>query len=1619
MKNLTIIIAIIKAYKCLVMSERDLNQLFDMVENIAKSKKKQRNSITESHSFSQQLPSVSNDSRPSFNFSDSSNTGFLISEGMSDFPIYLFQDGDGSEDTELVGSHDASWSPDFLFNKETSGFDLQNFYSQPGGIIQRDTKITSEDFWNMFYKKEDSVVSGSISINRFEEMEKTDLIKSEAPIQQPLLPTGPSAPLVAEVNEAANKKKKEEGLSDDVLAKKDKKKNKGKEPIDPHLAMNQTLLKILAGLLTPEQKKAIGSEIVNQIEGKKPGVKEKNKKGAKDKRSPLLEPRAFDADINGLPKDPEGLENNALTKKPEELDKNGLPMKKESKKEDAPKGPLNELVDQVKKQTPAQVNAENQPKPKGILDKATKKAQINSQNNLSPNEQTNKANTPVNSPVPNEQLNEPVNKGKPQDPANTQNPSTPNEPICQANKNTLENPPIAKGILDAPISKAKKQPPVNNQTPANASVPANQVKPQVPVISEPTDQVTPKPPVTNMPANQAMPVDPVTQKAPVCTPKPNKPVDKKTPSNELINKAKKIPASDPVKQPNQAPVNTPAQALPTNTPAKNGFVNQPNQVLPINTPATSGPVDQQGQAPVNAPTQALPINTMTSNEPANTIKPNEPTNQPKQAPVKNKITSTPINQAKKQIPVNAPVQKTTLNEPVDQVKQQTPGSLQDSYKVVETDMITTPLSVPKKRTKESNTRKLGILGNSTGKNILNNTNSITGMNTSKADNIQNESQLNQTNYDAPMNSISNNVSPSNQMFAEDTMKVLSKIPKRMQNKQMSYNITETPMKDMIINKPIRNTRIPVKEPLKNAIPEESLPYVFSEDSIIPPTPVQENLSSNLIKKECITAPMENMNKFPKQRVTNPSKVTHKGGPKDGEFSESFITPQKLSPIIGNADMDLTDKYIQESVQYGYTESDCAINQGPIGKADSINKVSEEQRLYMVTSSVSKIPSNNNDKKGVKPAEIKKGPKSVKKANSCSIKKEEKPTTQVLPITPNKPSNIYTTQKLLSDEEAFNIRKEELRNKIPNRKKTIIKEKIEEANENITDIKKGLNRTKETAIITLKRIEGGKTGEPETLKWEIEASPKLLNELTPKFVSPITPQSDGIQKESQYNKVIFNEFVCKSPEEETEKNVISDEKEDSGIITEDLKKPEDKVNEFVSILHENKKDLPLCRTCRNKVKTTYKKMEKNATIKNEASPKKIDNDKGILKTKEEITKKDLESIFTKVLYGKSLETDDESQKNINQNVVYADSLKDLTTDDEKPKATNISVVSMNSPNDLRTDYENEKIGINLPSDALDSQSEEAKYILKLTETELNTIFNTVSRIPYKVQHIINLQQRKSGDKGKTKDFKIVKIASGRESVIYKIQNPKTKKWMILKHPSEEFQIYTIKEFKINAAARKGNPFIITPLGLKKNKKGDYLMFFEYLRCSLEELSEKVKLSEEEVKFYIAEVVIAIEKLHKKFIYHGDLTVDNIRLKNGHVCLMDFGNAEAPYSILKSRYFDSRKPGVPSSDTLKKLELMDIVFIGGCVYQLLSGNEFPEEPWPDSIGVKILKKHPFHEEFDIPHSMSKEAADFIKTCRSGGALGMMGGKIRKHPWLKDINWEKIEKLEIRPPYATPTE
>lgn len=200
-----------------------------------------------------------------------------------------------------------------------------------------------------------------------------------------------------------------------------------------------------------------------------------------------------------------------------------------------------------------------------------------------------------------------------------------------------------------------------------------------------------------------------------------------------------------------------------------------------------------------------------------------------------------------------------------------------------------------------------------------------------------------------------------------------------------------------------------------------------------------------------------------------------------------------------------------------------------------------------------------------------------------------------------------------------------------------------------------------------------------------------------------------------------------------------------------------------------------------------------------------------------------------------------------------------------------------------------------------------------------------------------------------------------------------------------------------------------------------------------LMDKDILNEEDAKFYIAEMILAVENVHKLNFIHRDLKPDNILLdKDGHLKLTDFGLC-AQYQILPQYEFflqqrENKINGNNKGNRRKLLystvgtpdyiapeifsqvgynETVDWWSIGIILYEMLVGYPPFYSEDPNITYNKILN---WDEHFEIPSEMnlSDNATDLLKKLITypNERLGNNGvNEIKAHPFFWGIEWKKI--------------
>ncbi|KAG6593059.1 Serine/threonine-protein kinase CBK1, partial [Cucurbita argyrosperma subsp. argyrosperma] len=223
-----------------------------------------------------------------------------------------------------------------------------------------------------------------------------------------------------------------------------------------------------------------------------------------------------------------------------------------------------------------------------------------------------------------------------------------------------------------------------------------------------------------------------------------------------------------------------------------------------------------------------------------------------------------------------------------------------------------------------------------------------------------------------------------------------------------------------------------------------------------------------------------------------------------------------------------------------------------------------------------------------------------------------------------------------------------------------------------------------------------------------------------------------------------------------------------------------------------------------------------------------------------------------------------------------------------------------------------------------------------------------------------------------------------------------------------------------------------------------------------LMRKDTLTDDEARFYVGEIVLAIESIHKHNYIHRDIKPDNLLLdKFGHLRLSDFGLCKPlDCSTLQEQDFNigSARNGTAQSDErnaaptrtqqeqlqhwqknrrmlaystvgtpdyiapevlLKKGYGMECDWwsLGAIMYEMLVGYPPFYSDDPMSTCRKIVNWRT-HLKFPDEAKLSLLAKDLISKllCNVDQRLGTNGAdEIKVHPWFQNLEWDRLYEME----------
>uniref|UniRef100_A0A8C8I341 Ribosomal protein S6 kinase n=1 Tax=Oncorhynchus tshawytscha TaxID=74940 RepID=A0A8C8I341_ONCTS len=183
--------------------------------------------------------------------------------------------------------------------------------------------------------------------------------------------------------------------------------------------------------------------------------------------------------------------------------------------------------------------------------------------------------------------------------------------------------------------------------------------------------------------------------------------------------------------------------------------------------------------------------------------------------------------------------------------------------------------------------------------------------------------------------------------------------------------------------------------------------------------------------------------------------------------------------------------------------------------------------------------------------------------------------------------------------------------------------------------------------------------------------------------------------------------------------------------------------------------------------------------------------------------------------------------------------------------------------------------------------------------------------------------------------------------------------------------------------------------------------------------QVMFTEEDVKFYLAELALALDHLHSLGIIYRDLKPENILLdEEGHIKITDFGLSKEATDHDKRAYSFCGTIEYMAPEVVNRrghTQSADWWSFGVLMFEMLTGSlPFQGKDRKETM-VLILKA-----KLGMPQFLSPEVQSLIRALFKRNPANRLGAgpdgveEIKRHNFFGNIDWNKLYRREIKPPF-----
>jgi len=332
----------------------------------------------------------------------------------------------------------------------------------------------------------------------------------------------------------------------------------------------------------------------------------------------------------------------------------------------------------------------------------------------------------------------------------------------------------------------------------------------------------------------------------------------------------------------------------------------------------------------------------------------------------------------------------------------------------------------------------------------------------------------------------------------------------------------------------------------------------------------------------------------------------------------------------------------------------------------------------------------------------------------------------------------------------------------------------------------------------------------------------------------------------------------------------------------------------------------------------------------------------------------------------------------------------------------------------------------PSVAINEKtlSEESEYVFIQNQLSVVSMLSKNKRLSTTPFYVIETQPPDGLPTYQNDDLTLVRtLGKGSFGSVYLVQGYESRIYYAMKCVNKDLPTSTSIVEEADIICSLNSPFIIKHFATFQ-KADQNIMLIEPCSkgdlFSLQREQPKFRFDEAALKFFAANMVLALQVCHSSGILHRDIKQDNYLISdNGYLKMTDFGLS---CRIDKLQYCIAGASAYMCPEMVQEVDPPGYSFpadfwsMGICLYFMCTA----ELPLPQQGSLVVEQESQYlatnHLELCFPSDFSQNGKDFISallTRNPDDRIGGLSNPCKEHPWFSDMDWGSLENQTLPPP------